>query len=108
MSKKIKSVCIVGGGSSGWMTAATFATQFPEIKVKIIESPDFPIMGVGESTLGGIKHWTSLIGLEDKDFLTKTDGSYKLSIKFTDWAGKNTGGFHYPCLLYTSPSPRDR
>ena len=46
MSKKIKSVCIVGGGSSGWMTAATFATQFPEIKVKIIESPDFPIMGV--------------------------------------------------------------
>ncbi len=96
MSKKIKSVCIVGGGSSGWMTAATFATQFPEIKVKIIESPDFPIMGVGESTLGGIKHWTSLIGLEDKDFLTKTDGSYKLSIKFTDWSGKNTGGFHYP------------
>ena len=89
MSKKIKSVCIVGGGSSGWMTAATFATQFPEIKVKIIESPDFPIMGVGESTLGGIKHWTSLIGLEDKDFLTKTDGSYKF------------------CLLYTSPSPRD-
>ena len=96
MSKKIKSVCIVGGGSSGWMTAATFATHFPEIKVKIIESPDFPIMGVGESTLGGIKHWTSLIGLEDKDFLTKTDGSYKLSIKFTDWSGKNTGGFHYP------------
>ena len=103
MSKKIKSVCIVGGGSSGWMTAATFATQFPEIKVKIIESPDFPIMGVGESTLGGIKHWTSLIGPEDKDFLKETDGSYKLSIKFTDWLGKNTGGFHYPFGEYQRP-----
>ena len=75
MSKKIKSVCIVGGGSSGWMTAATFATQFPKMDVTIIESPDFPILGVGESTLGGIKHWTSLIGLEDKDFLKETDGS---------------------------------
>ena len=96
MSKKIKSICIVGGGSSGWMSAATFATQLPNIDVTIIESPDFPILGVGESTLGGIKHWSSLIGLEDKDLLTETDGSYKLSIKFTDWLGKNTGGFHYP------------
>jgi tryptophan halogenase len=96
MSKKIKSICIVGGGSSGWMSAATFATQLPNIDVTIIESPDFPILGVGESTLGGIKHWSSLIGLEDKDLLTETDGSYKLSIKFTDWLGKDTGGFHYP------------
>ena len=103
MSKKIKSVCIVGGGSSGWMTAATFATQFPKMDVTIIESPDFPILGVGESTLGGIKHWTSLIGLEDKDFLKETDGSYKLSIKFTDWLGKNTGGFHYPFGEYQRP-----
>ena len=103
MSKKIKSVCIVGGGSSGWMTAATFATQFPKMDVTIIESPDFPILGVGESTLGGIKHWTSLIGLEDKDFLKETDGSYKLSIKFTDWSGKNTGGFHYPFGEYQRP-----
>ncbi len=86
----------MGGGSSGWMSAATFATQLPDIDVTIIESPDFPILGVGESTLGGIKHWSSLIGLEDKDLLTETDGSYKLSIKFTDWLGKNTGGFHYP------------
>lgn len=86
----------MGGGSSGWMSAATFATQLPNIDVTIIESPDFPILGVGESTLGGIKHWSSLIGLEDKDLLTETDGSYKLSIKFTDWLGKDTGGFHYP------------
>ena len=103
MSKKIKSVCIVGGGSSGWMTAATFATQFPNMDITIIESPDFPILGVGESTLGGIKHWTSLIGLEDKDFLTETDGSYKLSIKFTDWLGKDTGGFHYPFGEFQRP-----
>jgi len=103
MSKKIKSVCIVGGGSSGWMAAATFATQFPKMDVTIIESLDFPTLGVGESTLGGIKHWTSLIGLTDKDFLTEIDGSYKLSIKFTDWLGKDTGGFHYPFGEFQRP-----
>ena len=41
--------------------------------------------------------------LEDKDFLTETNGSYKLSIKFTDWLGKNTGGFHYPFGEFQRP-----
>ena len=73
MSKKIKSVCIVGGGS--WLDDCCNICKFPNMDITIIESPDFPILGVGESTLGSIKHWTSLIGLEDKDFLTETDVS---------------------------------
>lgn len=96
MSTKIKKIVVVGGGSAGWMSAATFATQLDKVEIVVIESPDFPVLGVGESTLGGIRHWTSLIGIEDKDFMPKVDGSYKLSIKFTDFEGTGTGGFHYP------------
>ena len=96
MSSKIKKIVVVGGGSSGWMTAATLCTQLEGVEVSVIESPDHPIMGVGESTLGGIRHWTNLIGLKDKDFMPMVDGSYKLSIKFTDFEGPGTGSFHYP------------
>ena len=103
MSKEIKKIVVVGGGSAGWMSAATIATQIPEIDLTVIESPDFAILGVGESTLGGIKHWTSLLGLNDRDFLHKTDGIYKLSIKFTDFEGKGTGSFHYPFGMSTVP-----
>ena len=54
MNKEIKTVCIVGGGSAGWMSAATITKLFPEIQVYLIENPDFKTIGVGESTIAGI------------------------------------------------------
>ena len=46
------SICILGGGSSGWMTAAAFAKRFPHFKIKLIENPAQKPLSVGESTLG--------------------------------------------------------
>jgi tryptophan halogenase len=96
MSKKISKVVIVGGGSAGWMSAATFVSQFPELEIVVIESPNVPTVGVGESTIGGINDWMNLIGVSDTDFMKDTDASYKLSIRFTDFYRKDAGSFHYP------------
>tara|TARA_A100001035_G_scaffold63535_1_gene48235 strand:+ start:1454 stop:1615 length:162 start_codon:yes stop_codon:yes gene_type:complete len=46
------SICILGGGSSGWMTAAAFAKVFPQYKIRLIENPTQKPLSVGESTLG--------------------------------------------------------
>ena len=94
--KSIKSFLVVGGGSAGWMTAATLKHEFPDKEVTLIESPNIATVGVGESTVGGIKAWTHYLGIDDKDFMKHTNGSYKLSIKFTDFYRKDDGGFHYP------------
>ena len=91
----IKKILIVGGGSAGWMAAATLIRCFPDKSITLIESPNINTVGVGESTLGQIRGWTSLLGIDDKDFITHTDGSYKLSIKFTDFYKKGEA-FHYP------------
>ena len=91
----MKSILIVGGGSAGWMTAATLLKQFPDKKITLIESKNIATVGVGESTIGGIKAWTNWLGIDDKHFLKHTDGSYKLSIKFTDFYKKEEA-FHYP------------
>ena len=88
-------IVIVGGGSAGWMTAATLIKTFPNKDITLIESPNTPTVGVGESTIGGIKLWTKYLGIDDKEFLKHTDGSYKLSIKFTDFHKKGSA-FHYP------------
>ena len=92
----LKNIVIVGGGSAGWMSAATMISAFPNKNITVIESKDVPIVGVGESTLGGIKNWTRFIGLEEDSFFKVTDASYKLSIKFTDFYKKDGGSFQYP------------
>ena len=88
-------ILIVGGGSAGWMTAATLESQFPNYKISLIESKNISTVGVGESTLGQITDWMRLLKIKDKDFIKHVDGSYKLSIKFTDFYKKGEA-FHYP------------
>lgn len=96
MIKNIQKITIVGGGSAGWMSAAMMIKFFPNYNITVIESPDHPIVGVGESTLLGIKNYCALLGLDEKDFMKHTDASYKMSIKFTDFYERDDGGFHYP------------
>ena len=96
MIKPLQKIVIVGVGSAGWMTAAALVKAFPEKDILVVESPDFAILGVGESTLGGINGYCKYLGIDEKDFMTYTDASYKMSIKFTDFYEKNSGAFHYP------------
>ena len=91
----LNNILIVGGGSAGWMTAATLIKAFPNKNITLIESPNIPTVGVGESTIGGIRDWTNFLEIEDKDFLSSTDGSYKLGIRFTDFYKKGEH-FFYP------------
>lgn len=93
---KTNKIVIVGGGSAGWMTATTLLKAFPDKDITVIESADIPIVGVGESTIGGIRTWTRFIGLDESSFFAATDASLKLSIKFTDFYKKDGGSFHYP------------
>ena len=88
-------ILIVGGGSAGWMTAATLESQFPHYKISLIESKNISTVGVGESTIAQITEWVRLLKIKDEDFLKHVDGSYKLSIKFTDFYKKGEA-FHYP------------
>ena len=93
---KTEYIVIVGGGSSGWMTATTLLSQFPNKKITLIESPNIATVGVGESTLASINRWCELVGIKDTDFLAHVDGTIKLSIQFENFYRKDSGKFHYP------------
>ena len=92
----INKIVIVGGGSSGWMTAATLKHHLPNKEVYVIESPNIPTVGVGESTIGQINAWLHDLDIKDDDWMKHCDASYKLSIKFTNFYKEDSGGFHYP------------
>jgi tryptophan halogenase len=93
---KINSMCIVGGGSAGWMTASTLIKFFPDKKITLIESDSVGRIGVGESTLPTLMAWCNALGIDHHDFMRDTDASYKLSISFKNFYKNDGSSFHYP------------
>lgn len=105
MTQKINTVLIVGGGSSGWMTAAALIRQCPHLEVALVESPNVPTIGVGESTIGHINEYMHLISLKDEDWMKECNATYKTSIKFINFRENPVGEmdghvFHYPFGIF--------
>ena len=97
MKTAIKSILVVGGGSSGWMAAAAFYHRLgKDCKISLLESNTIPTVGVGESTIIGFKRFVKLIGLEDKEWMKECNATYKNSIRFTNFKSNDGTSFHYP------------
>ena len=73
---------IVGGGTAGWMTAATLIRQFPQADLTLYESDKVPPIGVGESTTQFFRVWLKFLGLKDEEWMAACDATYKVSVMF--------------------------
>lgn len=106
-----RKVLIVGGGSSGWITAAYLDSALNRDGVRaadigLLESPDVPRIGVGEATIPAITHMLAAIGIEHRDFLRRVDGTFKQAIKFVDWLD-GAGEHYYHAFGRYRPLPLD-
>ncbi len=83
----IQSLCIVGGGTAGWMAAALLSNIFQgtTIKITLVESADIATIGVGEATVPSFMAFLASAKINTKEFMQATAGTIKLGIRFDNW-----------------------
>jgi tryptophan halogenase len=81
----VRKVTIIGGGSAGWMTAAVLSQWLSQVEIKLVESDEIGIVGVGEATIPHIRNLLALAGIDPLKMISAAKATFKLGIEFVDW-----------------------
>ncbi|MDU0352747.1 tryptophan halogenase family protein [Paraglaciecola aquimarina] len=93
---KRQKVVILGGGSAGWMTAASLSRFLcsKQYEIVLVESEKIGTVGVGEATLPHLRSFNQLLGIDENEFMRETGATYKLAIQFPGWGKQESSYFH--------------
>jgi tryptophan halogenase len=93
---KIEQIVIVGGGTAGWMAAASLARflQSTGVHITLVESSEIGTVGVGEATIPPIIDFIRALGMDEDRLIRRCNATFKLAIKFADWREPGAAFFH--------------
>jgi tryptophan 7-halogenase len=96
VSNPVQSVVIIGGGTAGWMTAASLVHRLGRLGVGItlVESSAVGTIGVGEATVPAIRRYFQSLGFDAFEVMKATNGTVKLAIEFDGWRHEGHSFMH--------------
>ena len=84
--RKVHKVVIAGGGTAGWMAAASLAKLLGKtLDITVVESDEIGTVGVGEATIPTLQTLHELLKIKEQDFVRAVQGTFKLGISFENW-----------------------
>lgn len=86
-ARALRSVIIVGGGTTGWMAAAALARVVmpSSCEITVVESDTLAAAGVGEATIPNLRAFHDLLEVDERDFLSATHATFRLGTRFRNW-----------------------
>lgn len=105
MVRPVRSICIVGGGTAGWLTAGILAARHAAgsgrgLNITLIESEAIGIIGVGEGTWPTMRTTLKKMGVSETDFFRQCNASFKQGAKFARWVtGQQSDFYYHPLML---------
>jgi tryptophan 7-halogenase len=93
--RRIRRIAIVGGGVAGWAAAIMLSRRLGGLcSIHLIDSPEAAFPGHAEATLPAILELLRFLGVDQNDFIDKTQSTYSLGSKFVDWAETGQSFWH--------------
>ena len=88
-------IVIAGGGTAGWTAAAILARFLGNhAAITLVESDAIGTVGVGEATIPQIHNLIVGLGLDQAEFVRRTNASFKLGIEFAGWRRAHDSYIH--------------
>ncbi|MEO7495764.1 MAG: tryptophan halogenase family protein [Massilia sp.] len=109
----VKNVLIVGGGAAGWLTACFLAKTLAApggegVRIRLVESSEIGIVGVGEGTFPSIRGTLAAIGIDEARFIREYHATFKQGVLFKDWVRPKGGaGADHYFHPFSQPSQRN-
>jgi tryptophan halogenase len=93
--RRIRRIGIVGGGVAGWTAAVMLGRKLGgQCSIHVVEAPEAVYPGQAEATQPSILDLLRFLGVDQNDFIDKTQSTYSLGAKFIDWAEPGQSFWH--------------
>src|SRR5262245_15191671 len=93
--RRIRRGASLGGGIAGWTAAATLARRLGgQCSIHVIDSAEAVVPGHAEATQPAFLELLRFLGVEQNDFIDKTQSTYSLGSRFNDWAAPGESFWH--------------